>query len=106
LADAGIVAEHVGELGMARATDNEILKLARDRDAVVVTLDAEFHQLLAASRATSPSVVRIRIKGLKGDQLAAILFQVIAAANDLLTTGVVASVTPGRVRFRALPIGQ
>ncbi len=35
----GIVAEHVGDLGMASASDNTILDAARHRQAVVVTLD-------------------------------------------------------------------
>ena len=106
LADAGIVAEHVGDLRMARFADDAILEAARQRDAIVVTLDADFHQMLAASHATSPSVVRIRIEGLKGEQLAAILAQVIATASAELTAGAVVSVTPGRIRVRALPIGQ
>ena len=49
LADVGIVAEHVGNLGMAAATDEAILEVARQQPAVVVTLDADFHQLLARS---------------------------------------------------------
>lgn len=106
LADANFAAEHVGDIGMARAADDAILDAARQRGAVVVTLDADFHQRLAATRATSPSVVRIRIEGLKGDQLAAILAQVISTAAAELAAGAVASVTPGRVRVRALPIGR
>jgi predicted nuclease of predicted toxin-antitoxin system len=106
LADAGIMAEHVGDLGMSRVADEFILETARTRDAVVVTLDADFHQMLAASRASSPSVVRIRIERLKGDQVAAILLQVISAARAELEAGAVVSVTPGRIRVRALPIGR
>ena len=106
LAVAGIVAEHVGDLGLARVADDVILVEAKLRDAVVVTLDADFHQTLAATHATSPSVVRIRMEGLKGDQLAAILIQVISTASAELTTGAVVSVTPGRMRVRTLPIGR
>ena len=93
LAVVGITAEHVGTLGMASASDAAILDLAKQQQAVVVTLDSDFHQLLAASAAISPSVVRIRIDGLKGDQLAAILSQVIAVASEELMAGAVVSVT-------------
>jgi predicted nuclease of predicted toxin-antitoxin system len=106
LAAAGIAADHVGELGMATATDDVILLAARQRQAVVITLDADFHRLLAASRAVSPSVVRIRIEGLRGDQLATILAQVTRAARAELEAGAVASLTPNRIRVRMLPIGQ
>jgi predicted nuclease of predicted toxin-antitoxin system len=105
LADAGIVAEHVGNLGMAAATDEAILEVARQQPAVVVTLDADFHQLLAISRATMPSVVRIRIEGLKGEQLANHLAQVINIASVELDAGALVSVTETRIRVRSLPLG-
>ena len=106
LAAAGISAEHVGDLGMAAATDELILDAARQRQAVIVTLDADFQRLLAATRATSPSVVRIRIEGLKGDRLAAIVAQVVAVAGVELAAGAAASVTETRIRVRSLPIGR
>ncbi|HEY5315406.1 MAG TPA: DUF5615 family PIN-like protein [Pirellulales bacterium] len=106
LAAAGIAAEHVGDLGLAGAADGTILALAQQQQAIVVTLDADFHHLLAASRASSPSVVRIRVEGLKGDQLAAILVQVIAIAGAELSSGAVISVTEGRIRVRSLPVGR
>jgi predicted nuclease of predicted toxin-antitoxin system len=106
LAAVGIMAEHVGDLGMAAATDETILDFARRQQAVVVTLDADFHQLLAASRATAPSVIRLRIEGLRGEQLAAILVQVVAAAGPELAAGAVVSVSEHRMRVRSLPIGR
>ncbi len=89
LASAGIQAEHVGQIGLASSSDLAILDHARHHGAVVVTLDADFHHLLAVSRATAPSVVRIRIESLKGDQLTAILMQVVATAGANLQSGAV-----------------
>jgi predicted nuclease of predicted toxin-antitoxin system len=106
LAAAGISAEHVGDLGMSAAVDVAILDVVQKQQAILVTLDADFHHLLASSRASSPSVVRIRIEGLKGDQLAKILQQVIATAGADLSNGAVVSVTEGRIRVRSLPIGR
>ena len=102
----GIVAEHVGDLGMARAADAIILEEARQRQAAVVTLDADFHALLAASRAGGPSVVRIRIEGLNGEQLASLLVQVLDSAGAEVAAGAVVSVTVRRIRVRLLPIGR
>ncbi len=62
LLEMGIESEHVGGLGMSTASDAEILEEGRKRHAVVVTLDADFHALLALSDALLPSVVRIRIE--------------------------------------------
>ena len=58
---AGIESVHVGDLGMAAASDAMILEERLKRNAVVVTLDADFHSLLALSNATTPSVIRIRM---------------------------------------------
>jgi predicted nuclease of predicted toxin-antitoxin system len=55
---------HVAEQGMSRAEDTEILEYARQRGATVLTLDADFHAILASSGANGPSVIRIRKEGL------------------------------------------
>ncbi|MDQ3014218.1 MAG: DUF5615 family PIN-like protein [Acidobacteriota bacterium] len=47
---------HVGDIGMAAAQDTEILVRGRHDHRTVVTLDADFHALLALSGDTSPSV--------------------------------------------------
>lgn len=106
LAAEGVTAEHVADLGMSTASDVAILAAAQERQAIVITLDSDFHHLLAASQAISPSVVRIRIEGLKGDQLSEILVQVISAAGEDLVRGAAVSVREGRIRVRLLPIGQ
>ncbi len=106
LAAIGIAAEHVGDLDMATATDARVLEAARQRRAIVVTLDSDFHALLATSRAVNPSVVRIRIEGLKGDSLATILQRVLSVAVTDLDAGAVVSVTIDRIRVRRLPIGE
>jgi len=52
---------HVGEIGMSKAADEEILAFSLGRNAVVVTLDADFHAILAVSGARGPSVIRMRL---------------------------------------------
>ncbi|HEX6963053.1 MAG TPA: hypothetical protein VF175_14385, partial [Lacipirellula sp.] len=63
-------------------------------------------QQLAVTRATTPSVIRIRIERLKSDEAAKIIEQVIAAAGADLAAGAVVSVTKTRIRVRSLPIGR
>lgn len=104
LADRGLTAEHVGDLGLATATDDEILVAARNRNAVLVTLDADFHTILALEGAKSPSVIRIRVEGLKGAGAATIIEQVHADAQKDLEDGVAVSVTIARFRIRRLPL--
>jgi predicted nuclease of predicted toxin-antitoxin system len=52
----------VAEIGFFTAEDREILAKAKEDGGVVITLDADFHALLALSGAISPSLIRIRIE--------------------------------------------
>ena len=70
LRELGYDCIHVGEIGMARAADEEIIALSVEQNATVVTLDADFHAILAVSAATAPSVIRMRMQGM--DALAVI----------------------------------
>jgi predicted nuclease of predicted toxin-antitoxin system len=104
LRDAGLKADHVGEVGLAAAGDSTILARARDHAQIVVTLDADFHALLALSGATGPSVIRIRIEGLKAKQLAELLVRVLEQCGEDLKSGAMVTVTESSVRIRHLPL--
>jgi predicted nuclease of predicted toxin-antitoxin system len=53
LRETGVDAVHTGEIGYATAEDAAIIERARQEERVVVTLDADFHTLLALSGAVS-----------------------------------------------------
>ncbi|PPQ34254.1 DUF5615 family PIN-like protein [Rhodopila globiformis] len=55
---------HVSEIGMSRADDVDVLSRGRAEGRICVTLDADFHALLATSGERTPSVIRIRKEGL------------------------------------------
>jgi predicted nuclease of predicted toxin-antitoxin system len=59
-------AELKAEIGQSRASDMEMVNLAREQAWVIITLDADFHGILALSGAASPLVIRIRREGLRG----------------------------------------
>jgi predicted nuclease of predicted toxin-antitoxin system len=104
LRELGLDAEHVGDCGLATADDRTILDRARQRGEIVVTLDADFHAQLALSGAAAPSVIRIRIEGLKAEQLATLLRAVVKQCGDDLKSGAMVSVTESGVRLRRLPL--
>jgi len=80
LAVFGIAALHVGNLGLAAASDDVILDF-------------------------KPSVIRIRIEGSKAVDLARLLVQVVTTISaDLMAGAAVSITTPGFVRVRRLPI--
>jgi predicted nuclease of predicted toxin-antitoxin system len=94
----------VGEIDMAAATDAEILVRGRQELRVVVTLDADFYALLALSTAFSPSVIRIRIEGLRAEGLATLLQKVLEEFSEELELGAVVTAQETRMRVRRLPL--
>ena len=106
LREAGWDVAHVGELGLATATDVQILERARSENRVVVTLDADFHRLLALSGDNTPSVLRVREEGLTARPLAKLLIEAVARAEPVLAAGALVTVTSRAVRIRTLPIAK
>ena len=104
LRSLGIESVHVGEVNLGRARDDEIIEHAREHGLVVATLDADFHAILALSGAKGPSVIRVRIEGLKAEPLAALLATVVLNCREELDRGALVSVTPGRLGIRTLPL--
>lgn len=97
---------HVNQVGLQHSEDAAILEFARAEGRVVVTLDADFHALLALSGAAQPSVVRIRIEGLKAPALAAILENVLSLCASEHAAGAAVSVMPHEVRIHKLPMNS
>ena len=104
LRKAGWDVMHVGDLGMATATDAAILAFAVSKKRWIVTLDADFHRLLAISGASVPTVIRIREEGLTAEPLVKLILAAVDRSRAALDAGAVASVTAGKARLRALPI--
>jgi predicted nuclease of predicted toxin-antitoxin system len=101
---SGIDAIHAREAGLEAAEDDAILEWCRVEERIIVTLDADFHALLALAAARTPSVIRIRIEGLRDEALAAVILRVIAATEADLQHGSVVTVTETSIRVRNLPL--
>lgn len=101
----GVDAVHVGDCGLADRSDEAILAFALDQQRICCTLDADFHRLLATQRATEPSVVRIRIEGLRGNAAADIITDVLKRKAVDLSSGAAVTVNRRAVRVRRLPLG-
>jgi predicted nuclease of predicted toxin-antitoxin system len=105
LRERGFEATHVGEIGFAQASDQQILERAVEEGRVVVTLDADFHTLLALNELQRPSVIRIRIERLKAAAFAEILVSVLDLCRTELEDGAAVSVNEDKsIRVRRLPL--
>ena len=99
-----IEAVHVGDLEMAAATDREIMEKASTLNAAIITLDSDFHSILAAMQITRTSVIRIRIEGMKAPAMAKVIMDTISVAKQEIESGSAISVTEKGIRIHKLPL--
>lgn len=83
LRDLGYECVHVGEAG----------------------IDADFHAILAVSGAAGPSVIRIRIQGLRAAEIAECVRLVSTRFESELTAGSLLTVKSRKTTCHSLPIG-
>ncbi len=81
-----------------------ILRHAREQNQIIVTLDADFHMQLALTGTIAPSVVRIRVEGLRAEELARLLVRVLHECREDLELGALVTVTEAGLRLRRLPL--
>jgi predicted nuclease of predicted toxin-antitoxin system len=98
--------QHTGEIGMSRATDRQILEYARDEQRIIITLDSDFHAMLAVENLDSPSVVRIRQEGLRGPELAELVDKIRSRIGQQLENGAMATITEKAIRIRKIPLHE
>jgi len=105
LAAEGHEAIHVRVLGMQRATDTEVLELARREHRVLISADTDFSTILAQQSASRPSVVAFRRgTGRRPLQQAALLLANLPQIADALDEGSIVVLEEARLRIRRLPI--
>lgn len=101
----GHEAIHLDESGLSRLSDAEVLRQAEADQAVVVTHDLDFADLLASGAAKLPSVILFRLRDMRPPNVFARLEAVIAHHADQLQAGAIVSVAESQIRIRSLPIG-
>jgi len=104
LSEEGWDVVHTGGIGLSRASDREIINYARQENRIIITLDADFHAILAVENAQTPSVVRIRQEGLKADKLADLIKKIWPRIQAQLETGALVTVTEQSIRVRNIPL--
>jgi predicted nuclease of predicted toxin-antitoxin system len=105
LRDLGHECTHVVEIGRSKAADQEILAFSLEKNAIAVTLDADFHTILAVSGASGPSVIRLRLQGLGASQVVALVQSVLAGFEASLRRGCLVTVKAHKTTCHRLPVG-
>jgi len=86
------------------SADAKIIQKAVELNAAVVTFDSDFRSILANINGTLPSVVRIRIEGLKAPELAKLLHKTIQLAKQEILDGSAITITQNGIRVHRLPL--
>jgi len=100
----GHVCRHVGDIGMARATDVEIVAEAKRMGEVIITHDLDYGHLLAFSGEKAPSVIILRLRDLHMGEVMPRLDSVWKEIESPLMDGAIVSLSDKSLRIRNLPI--
>lgn len=100
----GFEAVHWSAVGNPRATDREVLSYARAEGQIVFTNDLDFGAILAASAASSPSVIQVRAADLTPAGLGVIVQDALEQYADWLEAGALITIESARSRARILPL--
>lgn len=106
LKEAGHNAIHVRDIGMASASDREILLYAKIENRVVVSADTDFGTILALNNDAKPSFLLLRRSDKKPLSQLNMLINIIESLQEDLEKGAVVVIEDKRIRIRELPINK
>lgn len=93
------------EVGLADASDDEILDHAIGDDRVIISHDTDFGSLLAFRRLSAPSFILIRSSDpLTPDEQAGLIVANLDTVSEDLAAGAIIVFARGHLRSRGLPL--
>ena len=104
LENLGHDAVRVNQLGMATASDEEIIAYATGHDSVVLTVDLDFGDILSHTELRKPSVIIFRLKEPSTEKVQAILESSYPQIEVHLKSGSIVVIDEYKIRIRELPI--
>lgn len=104
LRQEGLDAVHWSDIGKPDAPDKEILSYAKQHQFTVLTHDLDFSAILAATRATGPSVIQVRVQDVLSARFRDDLVRSVLRFESELVHGAIIVVDQLRARARILPI--
>jgi predicted nuclease of predicted toxin-antitoxin system len=105
LRKAGWDTVHVYNIGLSQASDRRILEYARAEERICITLDANFHSLIAVANDIAPSVIRDPSRGTAGSRIGSeLVLRIWPRIEAQVRQGALVSVTAKAIRVRLLLI--
>jgi predicted nuclease of predicted toxin-antitoxin system len=102
----GHEAVHAAAVGLARASDRQLLDLARGERRIVITADLDYPRLLALEQADGPGLILFRGGSYTDAEMLALLDRVLARSGTLDLEHSIVVVDRRRIRHRRLPIAE
>lgn len=100
----GYAGVHAYQIGQGRATDQELLEIARREERVVITADLDFPRLLALSSATGPGLILFRGGNYSDIEMCALLERVLKEVSAETLAKSICVIDKKRVRVTQLPL--
>jgi len=104
LKTAGHEPIHWSQIGVANASDREVMEWARNNEHVVFTHDLDFSAILAATDANFPSIFQSRTQDVSPKKLSSIVLSSLKQFEDKLAEGALVTVNENQSRVRILPL--
>jgi predicted nuclease of predicted toxin-antitoxin system len=105
LASAGHDAVTVRDVGLASASDDDVLEHASSEERILVSHDTDFGALLAYRGLTAPSFILFRSSDpITPDEQAALIVANLEGLTGELEAGAIVVFARGRLRVRRLPV--
>lgn len=105
LREHGHDAAHLRDMGMQRASDEEIFSRAISESRILLTFDLDFGEIAALARGQSIGVILFRLHNTRTPHLIERLAQLLESSPETMERGSIVVVEEGRYRIRELPVG-
>jgi len=104
LRELGHQVVHTIDLGLSKASDQEIMLQALSMEALILTEDLDYSALLSVMESFPPGAIILRLGNLNTDQINQRLKQVFASLAEDQFRNAIIIVERARIRIRRLPI--
>jgi predicted nuclease of predicted toxin-antitoxin system len=104
LRSAGIESVHWSTVGKGDAPDSDLLHWAVEHDAIILTNDGDFSQVLALRKLSSPSVIFLRTSERNPQGPGKRVIEAYNAIMGKSDSGMIVTIDDRGSRMRALPI--
>ncbi len=102
IARHGHEAIRCGDVGLGRASDEELVEYARARDAVVIATDKRFGEIIMLSGVRSPGAILLRLGNATFDQMLSAIERVLETYAPAEIQSAITTVEPDKMRRHSL----